>query len=137
MSKKEEQADEEVFVPDPDVELWSAKPLTLRNSVLLIRILAGTLARGTIRLMEYTQGNEVQLTEDLVLELISVLDPPMLRGLLSVVIDAEPEVVEKTFSLERAITVIVDFWEKENITKILGEVARLASNQEFQERNAG
>jgi len=141
MSKKEEKVpevpDEEVFVPDPDEELWSAKPLTLRSSVLLLRILAGTLARGTIRLMEYTKGDDVQLTEELVMELITVLDPPMLRAMLSIIVDAEPEVVEREFSLHKAVAVIVDFWEKENISKILGEVGRLASNQEFQERNAG
>ena len=62
------------------------------------------------------------------------LDPFLLCKLLSIITNVDETVVEETYRLSKAIAVIMEFWENEEISKILGGAKRLATDQEFQER---
>jgi len=137
MTKKEviEVKDEDIFVPE-EGEGWAAKPLSLRNTVVLVRILSEVIARASLRMNKmFTEGD--QLNEKGVIEIIALLDPLLLRTVLSIITGQEEDVVEETFTLRKAIRAIIDFWKIEEVDKLLGEVRRLASDQEFQERHAG
>jgi hypothetical protein len=135
---EQELTDEQVHIPEGADELWTAKPLTLRNSVLLVRLLATFLAKATIKAAQYADKlGSTEITEDLVMELLTTLDPPLMRTLLSIITGADQDVIEENFSLSCAVDVIVQFWQQEDMSRILGEIARLARNQEFQERHAG
>jgi len=132
--KKEEQIDSDVFVPqDEHKEVWTAKPLSLRNTVLLIRLFAEVIAKATMR-ADTVFDEEGNVTEDGVVSIISLLDPYLLRKLLSIITNVDEDVIEKTYRLSKAISVIMEFWDKEEISKIWGGAKRLAVNQEFQER---
>lgn len=136
---EEERTDSEVFVPDPvdaDEDTWTAQRLTLRNTILLVRLLAKVIAHAAITAAEgYEEGDK--LTEDDVMDIIAVLDDQMFRTLLCVITGLDKRQIEETFTLEKAIDVIIDFWQLENMSAILGKAKRLAGNQEFQERNTG
>ena len=133
--EKIEVKDEEIFVPE-EGEGWTAKSLSLRNTVILVRILSEVIARASLRMNKmFTEGD--QLTEKGVVEIIALLDPLLLRTVLSIITGQEEDVVEETFTLRKAIRAIVSFWEVEEVAKLLGEVKRLVSDQEFQERHAG
>ena len=133
--KSEQLTDSDVFVPDEDVEgeVWTAKPLSLRNTVLLIRLFAEVIAKATLR-ADAVFDEDGNVTEDGVLSIISLLDPYLLCKLLSIITGVDEDVVEKTYKLSSAIAVIVEFWENEEISQILGGARRLATDQEFQER---
>ena len=137
MSKdpKSEQTDSDVFVPDEDMEgeVWTAKPLSLRNTVLLVRLFAEVIAKATLR-ADTVFDEDGNVTEDGVLSIISLLDPYLLRKLLSVITNVDEGIVEETYRLSKAIAVIIEFWENEEISQILGGAKRLATDQEFQER---
>lgn len=134
-----EPTDGEVFVPTPpddtDVGIWVAKPLSLRNTTLLIRMFAGVLARATLRAADLF--TEDSITEEGVMELLLLLDDNLLRGLLAIITGSDKGTVEETFVLAKAVRVIIDFWTQEELGTILGEAKRLAPNQEFNERNVG
>lgn len=136
MSKEDKElTDEEIFVPDPDEDIWTAKPLTLRNTVVLIRILAGVLARAALSLEELFPDN--QITEEGIIAMLDLLSDQLLYNLLCIITGASREEIDETYSAYRAVKVIIDFWEQEDMSKLLGEATRLARNQEFQERNTG
>jgi len=136
--KSEQLTDSEVFVPDEDIEgeVWTAKPLSLRNTVLLIRMFAEVIAKAAMGI-EDLFNDDGTVTEDGVIKLISLIDPYLLRKLLSIITNVDENVIEETFRLHKAIAVIKEFWEKEEISDILGGARRLAKNQEFNERVAG
>jgi hypothetical protein len=137
--KKEELTDGDVFVPDAEREneVWTAKPLSLRNSVLLVRLLASVLAKAALQWEHLIDVKTGSITEEGVIELIALLDASLFRSVLSIITATDPETVEDTFNLDKAIQVIVEFWQQEDFSSILKKVRRLATNQEFQERNAG
>lgn len=132
---KSEQTDSDVFVPDEDMEgeVWTAKPLSLRNTVLLIRLFAEVIAKAALQ-ADTIFDEEGNVTEEGVLSIISLLDPYLLRKLLSIITSVDENVVEETYKLSSAISVIIEFWENEDISQILGGAKRLAKDQEFQER---
>ena len=132
---KSEQTDSDVFVPDEDMEgeVWTAKPLSLRNTVLLVRLFAEVIAKATMR-ADTVFDEDGNVTEDGVVSIISLLDPYLLRKLLGIITSVDEDVVEKTYRLSKAIAVIMEFWEQEEISQILGGAKRLAVDQEFQER---
>ena len=133
--KKIEVKDEDIFVPE-EGEGWKAKPLSLRNTVILVRILSGVIARASLKMNKmFAEGD--QLTEKGVVEILTLLDPLLVRTVLSIITGQEEDVVEETFTLRKAIRAIMDFWKIEEVDKLLGEVRSLAGNQEFQERHAG
>jgi len=135
--KAEEQIlDEEIFIPEGEDDIWTAKPLTLKGTVLLVRLLGGVLAKITIR-ADRMFSERGEITEEGIMEIISVLNPPIFRELLCLITGSEPEIIEETYTPHKAMKVIIDFWNNEEISKLLGEAKRLAANQEFQERNAG
>jgi len=138
---EEERTDSEVFVPDleepnEDEFPWVAQRLSLKNTILLVRILAKTIAHAAITVTDgYEEGQS--LTEDNVMDVISVLDDQMLRSVLCIITGYDTTTVEETYTLEKAITVMSDFWRLENMSEVLGKAKRLATNQEFRERNVG
>jgi len=75
-----------------------------------------------------------RLTEEGLMELLALLDAPTIRLLLSIITGLKPETVEETFGLEKALDVIIEFVEQENLANIWGKVRGLARSQEFQER---
>ena len=131
----EELKDEEIFVPEMSEDDWTAKPLTLRNTVLLTRLLAEVMAKAVMRAGDFFEGDTI--TEDGVVNLLSLLEPETLRLLLAIITGLDEGTVEETFVLRKAISVIIEFWRKEGMSQVLGEVRRLAGNQEFQERHGG
>ena len=68
---------------------------------------------------------------------LSKLDDQMIRTVLCIVTQLDRDTVEETYTFEKAVNVIIEFWELENMSSILGKARNLAGNQEFQERNAG
>ena len=136
--KSEQLTDSEVFVPDESLEgeVWTAKPLSLRNTVLLIRMFAELIAKAAMGI-EDLFNDDGTVTEGGIIKLISLIDPYLLRKLLSIITNVDENIVEETFRLSKAIVVIKEFWEKEEIGDILGGAKRLAENQEFNERVAG
>lgn len=136
----EERTDSDVFVPDPDEGDggcgWIAQRLSLKNTILLVRLLAKAIAHAAITVAEGYE-EDTSLTEDNVMDIIAVLDDQMFRTLLCVITGLSKEEVEETYTLEKAITVIIEFWQLENMGTVLGKAKRLAKNQEFQERNVG
>jgi len=136
--KSEQLTDSEVFVPDESLEgeVWTAKPLSLRNTVLLIRMFAELIAKAAMGI-EDLFNDDGTVTEGGIIKLISLIDPYLLRKLLSIITNVDENIVEETFRLSKAIVVIKEFWEKEEISDILGGAKRLAENQEFNERVAG
>jgi len=139
-SKEEERTDSDVFVPDPDEGDggcgWIAQRLSLKNTILLVRLLAKAIAHAAITVSEgYEEGSS--LTEDNVMDIIAVLDDQMYRTLLCVITGLDRDEVEETYTLEKAMTVIIEFWQLENMATVLGKAKRLAGNQEFRERNVG
>ena len=70
-------------------------------------------------------------------QLISLLDADMLARLLCIITGADRKTMEETYKASRALDVIIRFWKQEELGKILGKARTLATNQEFQERNAG
>lgn len=139
MAKETKLTDEEIFVEettDDSVGIWTAKPLSLKNTVLLARLLGGVLAKLALRSDQVFDANE-DITEDGVMKLLSILNPPLFRELLCVITGATSKEVEDTYTLKHAIAVIIEFWQQEDLSNILGEARRLAANQEFNERTAG
>jgi len=129
---KEELTDEEIFVPD-EGDAWSAKPLTLKNSIRFIRLLSEVVAKAML-MMDVDLFVDDRLTEEGLMELLALLDAPTIRLLLSIITGLKPETVEETFGLEKALDVIIEFVEQENLANIWGKVRGLARSQEFQER---
>lgn len=139
MEENEERTDSEIFVPDPvddDADKWTAQRLSLKNTILLVRLLAKAIAHAAITAAEGYDETE-KLTEDNVMDIIGVLDPQMYRALLCIITGLDKNEVEETYTLEKAVNVIVDFWQLENMGRVLGKARKLAGNQEFQERNTG
>ena len=134
--KAEELTDEEIFVPEVEDSIWTAKPLTLRNTVILIRILAGVLARAALSWTDFFPEGQDTPTEEGLMEMLSLLDTPLLYSILSIITGATNKEIDESFTALKAVRVIADFWEQEEMNKLLGEAKRLARNQEFRERNA-
>lgn len=134
MTKKIEETDEEVFVPEPSQD-WEAKPLSLRNSILLVRLLGGAMYE-LFNNLDGAFDEDDNITYEGAMGLLSVLDETLLTRLLVIVTDLDYDTVQEEFKLNKAIRVILDFWEQEELGSLLGEARKLAGNQEFQERQA-
>lgn len=134
----EETPDSSIFVPDPEeiAAIWTAKPLSLRNTTLIVRMFATFIAQAAIRMRDVFD-DEDNFTEEGVVQLISLLDADMLARLLCIITGADRETVEKTYKVSRALEVIILFWKQEELGGILGKAKTLATNQEFRERNVG
>ena len=134
----EEVPDSTIFVPDPEeiAAIWTPKPLSLRNTTLLVRMFATFIAQAAIRMRDIFDEKD-SITEEGVVQLISLLDADMLARLLCIITGADRKTMEETYKASRALDVIIRFWKQEELGKILGKARTLATNQEFQERNAG
>ena len=129
----EERTDADVFVPDMEIEeIWVAHPLSLRRTTLLVRQLGAAIARITMKAGELFPDGEP--TEDGVLTLIEFLDDQLFLTLLCIVTDQDRKIIEETYTFPKAFDVLVQFWQQEDLSRILGGATRLANKQEFQER---
>lgn len=133
MTKAEEQlTDEEVFVPET-LNDWEAKPLSLRNSILLVRLLGGAMYE-MFNNLDDAFDEEDNITYEGAMNLLSILDETLLTRLLVIITDLDYDRVQEDFKLSIAVRVILDFWKQEELGSLLGEARKLAGNQEFQER---
>lgn len=129
-----EVADEEVFVPDQEAA-WTAKPLSIKRTVELVRLLAATLTTASMKLGDLSDEGEI--TEENVLDFLTILDENVLSRILCLITELSPEEVEETFTLVKAVDVVLEFWEQNDFSEILTKVGRLSRNQEFRERHTG
>jgi len=125
---KEVERDTEVWIGDPPVELtaddmiWTAKKLSLRNTVLLVRTISAVLARAALRFDDFFP--EGDMTEDGVIELLALLDENLVRSMFAIICDTSAEEVERTFTPLRAIRAIMGFLKVVDLPAILGEVRK-------------
>jgi len=135
MPEDEDRVVEEVDVPDTEVwiedipteltaddMIWTAKPLSLRNTVLLVRTISAVLARATLRFDDYFPEGE--MTEDGVIELLALLDENLVRSMMAIICDTSADEIERTFTPIRAIRAIMGFLEVVDFSAILGEVRK-------------
>ncbi len=133
--KKIQVPDEDIFVP-PEVEcgVWTAQPLSIRGTVRLVRLLAGALAMAAFNVSNIVD-DAGELSEDGIIQLLSILDPGLIRQLFSIITGLTEAEVDETFNLNIAFDVLLEFWDKEDLSSLWGKATRLFRNQEFQERS--
>jgi len=107
--------------------IWTAKAPSLRNTVLLIRTISAVLARAAMRFDDYFPEDEI--TEDGMIELLSLLDDELLRRVLAIICDTTADQIEETYTPVRAVRVLLRFFEIVDFGAILGEVRKAAERR--------
>lgn len=125
---EEVERDTEVWIEDLPAELtaddmiWTAKKLSLKNTVLLVRTISAVLARAALRFDDFFPEGDV--TEDGVIELLALLDENLVRAVFAIICDTSAEEIDRTFTPIRAIRAIMGFLEIVDLPAILGEVRK-------------
>jgi len=125
---EEVERDTEVWVKELPAELtaddmiWTAKRLSLKNTVLLVRTISAVLARAALRFDDYFPDGD--MTEDGVIELLALLDENLVRSVMAIICDTSADEIERTFTPVRAIRAIMGFLEVVDLPEILGEVQK-------------
>jgi hypothetical protein len=101
---------------------WVAKPLSLRNTTRLIRLIAGQLIRKTILEAPALQGASDSEVLGAVLE---ALDEDALAELISIGIDQPVEVVKENYNAGEAMASLVQFFRLNDFGRIWGEARNL------------
>ena len=116
--------DTQVWVEDLAVELtgddliWTAKTLSLKNTVLLVRTISAVLARAALRFDDIFPEGE--MTEDGIVELLALLDENLVRAMFAIICNTSSDEIERTFTPVRAIRAIMQFLEVVDLPALWG-----------------